>query len=149
MYTEIQLLKIYRLHNTQCTYLALPVSTCICTYMYVVPTFLVTPAQLMRPGIGRNTSCALGDCIPCTCRPEEVWFLGSFMTACIIAICVCIYPLFCSCRKLKRSVRKRAERKRGTCTCTCTNTHVHVWTWYTHWYMYIHVQYHRLGTYCH
>ena len=36
--------------------------TCTCTCMHKTPTLLVTPVQLMRPGIGRNTSCALGDC---------------------------------------------------------------------------------------
>ena len=44
--------------------------TCIC----------VTPAQLMRPGVGRNASCALklGDCLNlglrARSRPRELWF---------------------------------------------------------------------------
>ena len=42
------------------------------------PYLPVTPAQLMRPGIGQNVSCTLGDCL--TSRPEghswprELWF---------------------------------------------------------------------------
>ena len=35
-------------------------STCIHGF-YSSPHLLVTPAQLMRPGIGRNASCAVGD----------------------------------------------------------------------------------------
>ena len=38
----------------------------ICTHMYCThaneDALPVTPAQLMRPGIGRNASCILGDC---------------------------------------------------------------------------------------
>ena len=38
-----------------------------------------TPAQLMRPGIGRNASYALGDCLTSRpegrSRPRELWFL--------------------------------------------------------------------------
>ena len=41
----------------------------------VAPTFPVTPAQLMRPGIGRNVSYALSDWListcTCTCRYQE------------------------------------------------------------------------------
>ena len=37
----------------------------MCMYMYLCvhtcTTLLVTAAQLMRPGIGQNVSCALGD----------------------------------------------------------------------------------------
>ena len=47
------------------------------------PTLPVTPAQLKRPGIGRNASCALGDCS--TSRPEgcsqsrKLWFVDILM----------------------------------------------------------------------
>jgi len=47
-------------------------------HVHVIPTLLVTPTQLMRPGIGQNVSYALGDCL--TSRPEgrlqprELWF---------------------------------------------------------------------------
>ena len=38
----------------------------------------VTPAQLMRPGIGRNASCASGDCLTSRpkgrSQPRELWF---------------------------------------------------------------------------
>ena len=37
-------------------------------YCTCIPTLPVTPAQLMRPGIGRNASCAVGDCL--TSRPK-------------------------------------------------------------------------------
>ena len=37
------------------------------THMSIYIHVHVTPAQLKRPGIGRNTSCALGDCS--TSRP--------------------------------------------------------------------------------
>ena len=52
---------------------------CVACAWYVIPTLPVTPAQLMRPGIGWNVSCTLGDCL--TSRPEgrsqprELWFL--------------------------------------------------------------------------
>ena len=52
---------------------------CVARACRVMPTLPVTPAQLMRPGIGRNASCALGDCL--TPRPKgrswprELWFL--------------------------------------------------------------------------
>ena len=49
-----------------CTYhLLLSIAShlyCMCM-ICVVPTFLVTLVQLMRPGIGWNASCALGDCL--------------------------------------------------------------------------------------
>ena len=52
----------------------------------MIPTLLVTPAQLMRPGIDRNASCTLGDCLtssPEGCSwPRELWFL--------IYSCTCI-----------------------------------------------------------
>ena len=36
-------------------------------------------AQLMRPGIGRNASCAVGDCLTSRpkgrSQPRELWFL--------------------------------------------------------------------------
>ena len=35
---------------------------CVIRAWHKTPTLLVTPAQLKRPGIGRNASCALGDC---------------------------------------------------------------------------------------
>ena len=43
-------------------------------------TLPVTQVQLMRPCIGQNVSCALGDCLTSTCRPKghlrpwELWF---------------------------------------------------------------------------
>ena len=40
---------------------------CVVRAWRKTPTLPVTPAQLMRPGIGRNASCALGDCL--TSRP--------------------------------------------------------------------------------
>ena len=40
---------------------------CVVRAWRKTPTLPVTPAQLMRPGIGRNASCALGDCL--TARP--------------------------------------------------------------------------------
>ena len=45
--------------------------------------YMVTPAQLMRPGIGRNTSCAVSDWLtsrPGGCsQPRELWFSDIFM----------------------------------------------------------------------
>ena len=44
---------------------------------------LVTPAQLMRPGIGRNASCAMSDWLtsrPGGClQPRELWFTDFLM----------------------------------------------------------------------
>ena len=44
----------------------------------MIPTLPVTPVQLMRPGIGQNVSCELGDCLTSRpegrSRPRELWF---------------------------------------------------------------------------
>ena len=54
---------------------------CVARALCAIPTLPTnpgSPAQLMRPGIGQNVSCALGDCL--TSRPEEhlqpreLWF---------------------------------------------------------------------------
>ena len=48
---------------------------------HVIRPLLVTQAQLMTPGIGRNASCALGDlhlglCVIYGCsQPRELWFI--------------------------------------------------------------------------
>ena len=46
--------------------------------VHVVPTLPVTPAQLMRPGIGQNVSCTMSDWLtsrPDGCsQPRELWF---------------------------------------------------------------------------
>ena len=43
-----------------------------------MPTLLVTPVQLMRPGIGQNMSCTLGDCLTSRLegclQPRKLWF---------------------------------------------------------------------------
>ena len=52
---------------------------CVAHARCVIPTLPASPAQLMRPGIGRNASCALGDCLTPRpkghSRPRELWFL--------------------------------------------------------------------------
>ena len=54
---------------------------CVVPELLVVPTFPVTPEQLIRPGIGWNASCTLGDCI--TSRPRELcWVLRQFHAIC-------------------------------------------------------------------
>ena len=61
-----------------CDYEDLRPVICVACARHVIPTLLVTPAQLMRPGIGRNASCALGNCLtiqPDGCLwPRELWF---------------------------------------------------------------------------
>ena len=51
--------------------------------LHVLPLILlVTPAQLTRPGIGRNTSCALSDWLtssPGGCSQRELWFTDILM----------------------------------------------------------------------
>ena len=55
------------------------------TYMYMyMATLPVTPAQLKRPGIGRNTSCALGNCSTSVCS------LGSCGFVDILTYIVCM-----------------------------------------------------------
>ena len=65
--------------------------------MHKTPTLPVTPAQLMRPGIGRNASCALGDCLTsiglrgCS-QPRELWFFDILMySVCTYCIHACTY----------------------------------------------------------
>ena len=51
--------------------------------VHVHVTLLVAPVQLMRPGIGRNASCASGDWLtsrPKGCsQPRELWFFDILM----------------------------------------------------------------------
>ena len=50
----------------------------------------VAPAQLMRPGIGRNASCASGDWLtsrPKGCsQPRELWFFDILMYDCVLVL---------------------------------------------------------------
>ena len=71
-------------------------------YMYV-HTSMLYKAQLMRPGIGRNASCALGDCLTSRpkgrSRPRELWFsnyakevlIQNCMYMCVECMYVCLY----------------------------------------------------------
>ena len=56
----------------------------------ITPTLPVTPAQLMRPGIGRNASCATDDWLtsrPMGCsQPRESWFFDILMYIQIISL---------------------------------------------------------------
>ena len=64
----------------------------------VIPTLPVTPVQLMRPGIGQNTSCALGDCLtsrPKGCsRPRELWFSIYSCACCTCTVHVHVYMYY-------------------------------------------------------
>ena len=49
------------------------------------PHLPVTPAQLMRPGIGRNTSCAVGDFVQDPdLRPRPAYFYSGDVVYCIV-----------------------------------------------------------------
>ena len=61
---------------------------CVACAWHVTPTLPVAPAQLMRPGIGRNASCAMGDWLtsrPKGCsQPRELWFFDILMYEALI-----------------------------------------------------------------
>ena len=65
------------------------------TYMHSDLHVQVTPAQLMRPGIGQNASCAVGDCLTSRpkgrLRPRELWF--SIYSCSGHCTCSNFYPL--------------------------------------------------------
>ena len=51
------------------------------------PHLLVTPAQLMRHGIGWNASCAVGDFVASRSILSEMWFIDC---SCMMAYCACM-----------------------------------------------------------
>ena len=55
---------------------------CVAHAWHIVPTLLVTPAQLMRPAIGQNVTCTCLTSGPEGCsQPKELWFLIYSCTA--------------------------------------------------------------------
>ena len=79
-YVHVQ--SVLRVYSVQCVhvhdYEDLRPAICVARTWCVIPTLPVTPAQLMRPGIDRNASCASGDCLTSRpegrSRPRELWF---------------------------------------------------------------------------
>ena len=90
---------LYALHVTDdvpCTHLHKhSIAHYICYTMThawrVIPTLLVTPVQLMRPGIGWNTSYTLG-CLTSRpngpLQPKELWFLIFLCASTISSNCL-------------------------------------------------------------
>ena len=88
-------------------------------HMYEHGSIHVTPAQLTRPGIGRNASCASGDCL--TSRPKgrswprELWFSIYSCTYMYIWAVVlqcsaeppysgCLWAMNCGCNLMKMQI---------------------------------------------
>ena len=59
-------------------YLSTPVSANTTVELEIDSYMYMYMAQLMRPGIGRNVSCAVGDCLTSRPKgrsgPQELWF---------------------------------------------------------------------------